>query len=84
VTTKTKVMCRGCHDDFYNHLEPNGCWSFSDATIVTRVRVAVWEPPPYSPNRAEECLSCYRPLGCVMLRVDDCRVRDTPFPAEGE
>lgn len=72
---KTKAMCRGCHDDFYNRTQPDGCWSFDKATIVERIKVGVWEPPPYAKSRAAECLSCYHEEGSAMLKVDDCRVK---------
>lgn len=71
---KSKKMCRGCHDDFYNHNREGGCWCFENATIVERVQVGVWEPPPYKRDRAQECLSCFRPDGYAMLKTDDCRV----------
>ena len=77
---KTKNMCSGCRDDFYNHNRKDGCWCFASAEIVTRIRVGIWENPPYHPNRAADCLSCYRPVGAAMLKTDDSRVRDTPFP----
>ena len=77
---KTKAMCRGCRDDYYNRNREGGCWMFGNARVVTRVRVGTWEPPPYHPNRAQKCLSCYNPDGYSMLKLDDCRVRDTPFP----
>lgn len=72
---KTKQMCQGCRDDFYNHNREGGCWSFKTAKIVKRVRVGIWEQPPYSKDRAEKCLSCYRPDGYAMLKLDDCRVQ---------
>jgi len=74
--SKTKDMCRGCRDDFYNHNRVGGCWSFANAKVVSRVRVGIWEPPPYSPKRAERCLSCFHPEGYAMIELDDCRVRE--------
>ena len=73
---KNKQMCRGCHDDFYNHNREGGCWCFENATIVERIQVGVWEPPPYKRDRAQKVLSCYRPQGYAMLKTDDCRVVD--------
>jgi len=69
-------MCVGCRDDFYNHNRPDGCWSFKTAEIVKRVRVGTWEPPPYSKDRAETCLSCFQAEGSSMLELTDCRVKD--------
>ena len=80
--TKSKAMCSGCRYDFYNRVRKGGCWCFDNATIVTRVRVGIWEAPPYHPDRAAECLSCFNPEGSAMLKTDDCRVRDTPFPED--
>lgn len=58
-----------------NRFYVDGCWSFESATIVTRVKVGVWEPPPYSSSRAQKCLSCYKPEGYVMLSLEDVRVK---------
>lgn len=77
---KSKAMCSGCRDDFYNQNVDGGCWCFKTATIVLRVRVGTWEPPPYSPSRKQKVLSCYHCEGSSFLKLDDCRVRDTPFP----
>jgi len=70
---KTRSMCRGCRDDFYNQNRPRGCWSFENAKIVQRVQVGTWEPPPYrqSPVRV---LSCCHLQGYSMLDLDDCRL----------
>ena len=85
---KTKQLCVGCYNDFYNHqltqLHGSGCWCFENATVVTRIKVGTFESPPYSPSRAKEYLSCYAPQGSAMLKPDDCRVRDTPFPVTKE
>jgi hypothetical protein len=74
---KDKAMCRGCHDNFYNVNREGGCWCFENATIVERIQVGVWEPPPYKRDRAQKVLSCYRPEGYSMLKTDDCRVVDS-------
>ena len=77
---KTKAMCNGCREDYYNRNTPGGCWCFGTATIVERVRVGIWETPPYHPDRVNKCLSCFRPEGSAMLQLTDSRVRSTPFP----
>lgn len=82
MATKSKKMCRGCYNDFYNHSRDGGCWSFEKASVVKKVQVGIWEPPPYHPNRAQACLSCFNPQGYAMLETSDCRVRSTPFPQE--
>ena len=70
---KTKAMCTGCKEDYYNHNTTGGCWCYKTATIVTRMRVGVWQNPPYIWN-PEKCLSCFRPKGSVMIEKTDCRV----------
>jgi hypothetical protein len=57
---KTKAMCRGCTDDFYNHRSNSeGCWHFKTAKIVTRYRIGTWTLPG-SPGAFTEVkvLSC--------------------------
>jgi hypothetical protein len=72
--SKTKAMCRGCRDDFYNRTQAEGCWSFEKAKIVNRVKVGTWEPPPYALSRREVCLSCFNADGYSMLPLTDSRV----------
>ena len=81
MTDKNKFMCSGCRNEWYNQNRPDGCWLFENATVVIRIKVGTFESPPYSPSRAKEFLSCYHQDGCSMLKPDDCRVRDTPFPS---
>ena len=75
MTEKSKSMCDGCHDDFYNRSVSGGCWCFADAKIVVRMRVGVWQNPPYEWN-PQECLSCYNPDGSRMIEKNDPRVVD--------
>jgi len=70
---KNKTLCAGCRDDFYNHNRSDGCWGFATAKVLKRVRVGVWQNPPYE-WRPETCLCCYHPQGSVMLDETDCRV----------
>lgn len=81
MTEKTKSLCSGCRDDYYNQNQEGGCWSFAGAKIVERLRVGIWQPPPYE-WWPETCLSCFRPDGFVMLERDDARVID-PVKTEG-
>ena len=71
---KSKSMCVGCRDDFYNHNRPEGCWMFEKAKVVQRVQVGTWEPPPYS-QKPRSVLSCFHSEGCSMLDLDDCRLK---------
>ena len=73
--TKDKTMCGGCYNDFYNHSQEYGCWSFKSAKIVTRIRVGLMEEPPYSKSRAKKYLSCYHPQRDCMINVTDPRVK---------
>lgn len=75
MTEKSKAMCCGCSDDFYNHSESKGCWMFEDAKIVERIKVGVWQNPPYVWN-PQKCLSCFAPDGFRMIDKSDPRVVD--------
>ena len=76
MTNKTKSMCSGCRDDFYNHNRPGGCWRFLEAKVLARTRVGIWQNPPYrwSPQAT---LSCHSPEGSVWIKEDDPRIKDT-------
>ena len=42
---KSKQLCRGCRDDFYNGNNKLGvaeCWMFKKAEVVTRYRLGWW------------------------------------------
>ena len=46
--SKSKALCSGCRDDFYNDHNPIGvkeCWCFKDAEVVTRYRLGWWTQP---------------------------------------
>lgn len=73
---KSKSMCAGCRDNFYNQDNKAGCWLFANAEVVRKVRVGIWESPPYAKDRAEKCLSCFHPEGYAMLELTDSRVVD--------
>ena len=76
MSQKTKALCNGCRDDFYNDHNPYGvktCWHFEKAVIVTKMRVGTWQNPPYKWS-PQECLSCYSPEGASMIERDDPRV----------
>ena len=71
---KTKKLCQGCRNDYYNQNRPGGCWSFGNAKVVQLQRVGTWQPPPYSWH-PETRLACYRAVGYSMLPRDDCRIK---------
>ena len=70
---KSKSMCCGCREDYYNHNQPDGCWLYKTAKIVQRVFVGTWEPPPYTWN-PRKTLSCWNSVGLHAIGRDDCRV----------
>lgn len=61
LTAKTKSMCSGCEDDFYNYraLPAEGCWKYESAKVVSKQAIHVEERPPYSLNKLKPTLSCY-------------------------
>jgi hypothetical protein len=57
---KSKQLCKGCRNDFYNGQGASECWSFKTAEVVTRYKIGWWtrptEPGAY---RKVETLSCH-------------------------
>lgn len=78
---KSKSMCSGCRNDFYNHNCEGECWSFKNAKIVTRMQVGTWQPPPYI-WFGIKCLTCYHAEGYSMIERSDCRVVKNDKEAE--
>ena len=72
--TKSKNMCSGCRDDFYNHNVKGGCWLYASAKVVVRSSVGTWEPPPYT-WLPQKTLSCHHPEGLHWLDKNDCRFK---------
>lgn len=69
---KSKSMCEGCRDDFYNDKNPYGvkeCWSFPEAEVVKRKFVPMSQRPPWN-QRAETTLSCYQRPGSIKVAPD--------------
>ena len=69
---KSRSMCAGCRDDFYNHTDrggyyvhsPSGCWNFEDARVVRRWKLGWWSAPVESGAFTEvEVLDCYNQPG---------------------
>lgn len=68
---KTKNMCSGCKDNFYNGNNTYGikeCWNYKNARVVKRLRVGIWDKPPYS-HKPIKVLSCYSEKGYAFLEV---------------
>lgn len=61
---KSKTMCAGCHDDFYNCGGATGltnhCWSYDSAEIVKGIEIGKWERPPYIKVPIIKKLSCFQ------------------------
>lgn len=70
---KSKDLCRGCRDDYYNQNRDEGCWMFARAKVVQLQRVGTWQPPPYEWH-PETRLTCYHADGSAMLRQSDPRI----------
>lgn len=66
---KTKEMCRGCEDDFYNGNNPYNvqeCWSYKNAKIEMRKRVSMHQVPPWT-QKPSKYLTCYHQRGYVFV-----------------
>lgn len=75
-TTKTKKLCQGCRNNFYNGNNPLAvavCWHFKTAKLVTRTQVGTWQNPPYV-WRPRQTLSCHNPVGTTWIKRDDPRI----------
>ena len=70
ITKKSKEMCLGCSDDFYNDKNPYGvkeCWGYRDAKIVLKKLVPMDMEPPWQ-MIPTKILSCYQKPG--FARID--------------
>jgi hypothetical protein len=63
---KTKSMCVGCYNNFYNGNGAEGCWDFPSAVVKTRYQIEVCTRPTEAGAFTKmETLSCYRKSGVV-------------------
>ena len=70
---KSKSMCSGCRNNFYNGHNDLGvkeCWSFKDAKPVTKWAIGWWTPMDRPENfRKVRVLDCYHQPGqCAYLQ----------------
>jgi hypothetical protein len=75
---KSKALCVGCRDDFYNGQNPMGvkeCWGYATAKVVQRFRLGWWITPD-TPGAFEKVttLSCHHAPGryAHFERLPDC------------
>ena len=61
---KSKGLCAGCREDWYNSNMPDGCWHYKSAKVVRRWRQGWWIQGD-APRAFQECivLSCYHQPG---------------------
>lgn len=74
-TSKDK-LCTGCFNNFYNGNNPyeiKECWHRKAAKRVKRMRVGIWQRPPYVWHPVTT-LSCHKPEGFAWVGIDDSRV----------
>jgi hypothetical protein len=73
-----KKYCAGCHDNYYNHSEKNGCWSFKDAKLVWRLPVHKDERQPYK-KKAIQVPDCYHGGSDGMIYIKKEALTDKGF-----
>lgn len=54
-----KTMCEGCRDNYYNQVEPNGCWFFKNAKVVDKVGYAHINVTGGPDTKMVKTLSCW-------------------------
>ncbi len=66
---KSKEMCKGCEDNFYNGNNQYGikcCWNYKTARIVKRRQVHYSQVPPWNQDPIK-VLSCMRIKGYALV-----------------
>ena len=69
---KSRELCSGCRDNFYNgnnDLGINECWCFEDSNVVKKKKVDINQRPPWDQG-AIWVLSCCRMKGYVFVGPD--------------
>ena len=65
-------LCVGCEQDFYNDKNPMGvkrCWHLATAKLVRRVRVGLWQRPPWN-QEPVRVFHCRHERGNVLMSVE--------------
>lgn len=83
---KTREMCYGCRNDFYNYGGATGdchqCWSFNKAKIIKVIEIGTWERPPYKNKPIKKKLNCYHRTGYCYVKLPDQKTRKRKFTLE--
>ena len=69
MTEKSKKLCEGCDDNYYNHNREEGCWCYDTAKVVKRKMVSVDDIPPWD-HEPIEVLSCFNVKRYVMIKPE--------------
>ena len=57
---KSKSLCAGCRDDFYDGQGAKECWSYKSAQVVTKYAIGWWTMQDKKENFERiETLSCH-------------------------
>jgi len=65
---KSKSLCDGCRDNFYNGEGAAECWSFKKAEVVRRWKLGWWTAPTQPAAFVEvETLNCHHAPGRYAL-----------------
>lgn len=74
MTKRDKLKhCVGCTNNFYNGNNSIGvqeCWSLPDAKLVKRIRVGVWQNPPYDRKDTVKVFQCRHENGSVLVNPE--------------
>jgi len=68
---KSRRMCHGCNDDFYNGNNDYGikeCWSFESADVTMTRKIPIEMRPPWDSIPLVPRLSCFRKKGYVFFK----------------
>lgn len=73
--TKSEKLkhCVGCEQNFYNGNNGIGvqeCWHLKDAKLVKRLRIGMWQNPPYNAEATVKVFHCRREKGSCLIEPD--------------
>lgn len=78
---KSKGMCAGCRDNFYNGFNDLGvrqCWNFTGARVVSVRFVPMDMRPPWDGLPTQYALSCHKKNGYASMKAKRKRERKRP------